>query len=117
MQTPWKLVVTGTNGAIWEAAMTTEEIVECLSGHLDEMRRRFAVEKLALFGSVARGRMSETSDVDVLVVFQGTPTFNAFMDLKFYLEDLLHRPVDLVTDKALRPQIRRAIEGERIDVA
>ncbi len=97
--------------------MTTNEIVQCLSERLGEMRRRFSVQRLSLFGSAARDQLAEGSDIDVLVVFQGTPTFDAFMDLKFYLEDLLHSPVDLVTDKALRPQIRRSIEGERIDVA
>jgi predicted nucleotidyltransferase len=97
--------------------MTTNDIIQCLSGQLAEMRRRFSVQRLALFGSAARGEIAPTSDVDILVVFQGTPTFDAFMDLKFYLEDLLQRPVDLVTEKALRPQIRCAIEGDRIDVA
>ncbi|MHC4517328.1 MAG: nucleotidyltransferase family protein [Planctomycetota bacterium] len=97
--------------------MTTNQIVECLTGRLDEMRRRFSVDRLALFGSAARDEIGGDSDIDILVTFQGTSTFDAFMDLKFYLEDLLQKPVDLVTDKALRPQIRRAIEGERIDVA
>ena len=49
--------------------MSTEEIVECLRGRLGEMRQRFAVERLSLFGSAACGQISETSDVDVLVVF------------------------------------------------
>jgi hypothetical protein len=53
----------------------------------------------------------------VLVVFEGKPTFDAFMDLLFYLEDLLGARVDLVTDNALRPQVRQAIEGELVDVA
>jgi len=39
------------------------------------------------------------------------------MELKFYLEELLGTGADLVTDKSLRPQVRRAIEGESIDVA
>jgi len=55
--------------------------------------------------------------VDVLVVFDRKATFDLFMDLKFYLEELLGTGVDLVTDKALRPQIRRTIEQEMIDVA
>jgi len=97
--------------------MTTHEIIERLSGRLSEIRRTFSVQRLALFGSAARNEVGEASDIDVLVVFQGTATFDAFMDLKFYLEDLLGKPIDLVTDKALRPQVRHAIEGELIDVA
>lgn len=52
----------------------------------------------------------------MLVVFEGKPTFDAFMDLKFYLENLLGARVDPVAENALRPQVRRAIEGELVDV-
>ena len=72
---------------------------------------------MALFGSAVRDQMGEASDIDVLVAFDGKATFDTFMDLKFYLEDLLGAPVDLVTDNALRPQVRSAIEGELTDVA
>jgi len=50
-------------------------------------------------------------------VFDRKATFDLFMDLKFYLEELLGMGVDLVTDKALRPQVRRTIEQEMVDVA
>ena len=75
------------------------------------------VKALAIFGSIARDEAVNNSDVDVLVVFEGKGNFDLFMDLKFYLEELLGMQVDLVTDKALRPQIRRAIEKEMIHVA
>jgi predicted nucleotidyltransferase len=55
--------------------------------------------------------------VDVVVEFEGPATFAAYMDLKFYLEDLLGRPVDLVTDKALRKELRPYVEKEMIRVA
>ena len=97
--------------------MTRQEIIERLSGRLGQIRQKFSVQRLALFGSAARDEAGPVSDVDVLVVFKGPTSFDAFMDLKFYLEDLLGRRVDLVTDKALRPQVRHAIEGELIDVA
>ncbi len=98
-------------------SMTKQEITQRLSERLDEIRHRFAVQRLALFGSAVRSQMNEASDIDVLVAFNGKATFDAFMDLKFYLEDLLGAPVDLVTDNALRPQVRSAIEGELTDVA
>ena len=87
-----------------------------LKSKSSEIRRRFSVKKLSIFGSVARGEGTAQSDLDVLVAFEQKATFDLFMDLKFYLEELLGINVDLVTDKALRPQVRQAIEGEIIDV-
>ena len=82
-----------------------------------DIRQRFSVKRLSVFGSVVRDEVDDGSDVDVLVVFDRQANFDIFMELKFYLEDLLGMRVDLVTDKALRPQVRRAIEQEMIDVA
>ena len=94
---------------------------QAIPGRLEEdigdIRRRFPLKKLCVFGSVVHGESAETSDVRVLVVFGGKDSFDAFMELKFYLEELLGTRVDLVTDKAIRPQFRRAIEAEIIDVA
>jgi hypothetical protein len=84
---------------------------------MEEIRRRFSVKTLAIFGSIARDEAAQNSDVDVLVVFEHKGDFDLFMDLKFFLEELLGMQVDLVTDKALRPQVRRAIEQEMIHVA
>jgi hypothetical protein len=84
---------------------------------MEEIRQRFSVRRLSVFGSVVRDEASEGSDVDVLVVFDRKATFDLFMDLKFYLEELLGAGVDLVTDKALRPQVRRTIEQELIHVS
>jgi len=83
----------------------------------EEIAARFGVRRLAIFGSASRAELTLDSDIDVLVEFEGSATFEQFMDLKFYLEDLLERPVDLVTVKALRPELRPAIEAEAIDVA
>ncbi len=97
--------------------MSKQEILRRLKERIGEIRRRFSVAKLSIFGSFARGEGSAQSDLDVLVAFEQKATFDLFMDLKFYLEDLLGIKVDLVTDKALRPQVRQAIEGEIVDVA
>lgn len=97
--------------------MNKELVVRLLKDHMREIRQRFSVERLCLLGSVVRGESVDKSDVDVLVVFRQKATFDRFMDLKFYLEELLGTRVDLVTDKALRPQVRQAIEGEIVDVA
>jgi predicted nucleotidyltransferase len=97
--------------------MNKQVILTQLTGRMEEIRQRFSVRRLSVFGSVVRGEAGEGSDVDVLVVFDRKATFDLFMDLKFYLEELLGTGVDLVTDKALRPQIRRTIEKEMVDVA
>jgi predicted nucleotidyltransferase len=97
--------------------MNKQFVLTQLTDCMEEIRQRFSVRRLSVFGSVVRDEASDSSDVDVLVVFDRPATFDIFMDLKFYLEELLGMGVDLVTDKALRPQIRRAIEQEMVDVA
>lgn len=97
--------------------MDKHTVLSRLSECAPEIRRRFSVKALSVFGSVARGEAAEGSNVDVLVAFKQKATFDLFMDLKFYLEELLGRGVDLVTDKAIRPQVSRAIDQEMIDVA
>ena len=97
--------------------MNKQVILTQLTGRIEEIRQRFSVKKLSIFGSVVRGEIGDSSDVDVLVAFDQKANFDVFMDLKFYLEELLGMGVDLVTDKALRPQVRRAIEQEKVDVA
>ncbi|MBE0546471.1 MAG: nucleotidyltransferase family protein [Rubrivivax sp.] len=66
------------------------------------MANRFGVTSLALFGSAVRDSARLDSDVDVLVSFDGPATSTPYFGVQFFLEDLLGRPVDLVTDKALR---------------
>jgi predicted nucleotidyltransferase len=94
-----------------------QQILKKLTRHINDIRSRFAVKRLSVFGSVARNKAKAKSDVDILVVFSKKATFDLFMDLKFYLEELLGTEVDLVTDKALRPEIKKAIQEELINVA
>lgn len=96
--------------------MDRNEILAMLAARRADIAARYNVKRLALFGSAARGEMDQSSDVDIFVEFTGPATFAGYMDLKFYLEDLLGRPVDLVTDKALRKEIRPYVEKELIDV-
>ena len=70
-----------------------------------------------MFGSVARDEARGDSDVDLLVEFAQQPTFRGYMDLKFFLEDLLGHPVDLVTRSGLRPRVLPDVEREAIRVA
>jgi len=96
--------------------LSKNEILEILRKHRDELRKRFGVKSPAVFGSVARGEAGPESDVDILVEFEGRATFDRYMGLKFFLEDLLGRRVDLVTRKALKPRLRPFVEREAIYV-
>ena len=96
--------------------MNRDDMVTVLRQHRADLHQRFGVQHLALFGSVSRNEATAESDVDVLVEFASPATFNRFMDLKFFLEELLHRRVDLVTEGALRPRLKAAIEKELIRV-
>jgi hypothetical protein len=96
--------------------MTRSQILELLMLHKPELARRYGVVALALFGSGARNETRPESDVDVLVSFDGPATSSRYFGVQFYLEDLLGKPVDLVTDKALRSELRPHVEREAIHV-
>lgn len=96
--------------------MNRAQILKLLASHKTELARRFGVAQLSLFGSSARDEAGEASDVDVLVSFDGPATSQRYFGVQFYLEDLLGRPVDLVTDKALRAELRPHVEREAIRV-
>jgi len=96
--------------------MNRAEVLEQLARSKPALVARYGVTGLALFGSTARGTAREDSDIDVLVSFDGPATSERYFGVQFFLEDLLGRPIDLVTDKALRPELRPFIEGEAVHV-
>ena len=96
--------------------MEREHTIKILSENIEEIRKKFGVESLALFGSVARDEAKLGSDLDVLVTYIKSPGLFGFLDLKEYLEQLLSCPVDLVTEKALKKQLREKILREAISV-
>jgi predicted nucleotidyltransferase len=99
-----------------ELTVEKEQTIKVLSAHMQEIRQRFGVETLALFGSVARGEAKAGSDLDILVTYADTPGLFGFLELKEYLEQLMSCPVDLVTDKALKKQLRSRILKEAVSV-
>jgi len=74
------------------------------------------VTELSLLGSVARESVNEESDVYILVRFEGPASSRRYFGVQFYIEDLLGRPVDLVTSRALRKGLRTIVEREAIGV-
>ena len=97
--------------------MRREEALGILAAHRRELRERFGVKSLRLFGSVARDEASEQSDVDVVVDFDMTPSLFGFLRLKGYLRDLLGTKVDLVTETGLRERARPFVEKDAVNVA
>ena len=90
-----------------------EEVLERLRD-LTPALRRLGVRRLALFGSHLHGTARPDSDVDLLVRFE-QPTFDAYMDTKFLLEEVLGRGVDLVTESTLKPALSH-VRDEAVDV-
>ena len=76
-------------------------VIETLKAHKEEIKERYSVRRIGVFGSYARGEQKATSDIDVLVEFE-KPTFDNFMDLAFYLEELFGRRVDLLTPEGVK---------------
>lgn len=93
-----------------------DQVLPLLQQHRSHLRREFGVVSLACFGSTARDEATDDSDIDILVSFDGPATSARYFGVQFYLEDLLDRPVDLVTEKALRPELKPTIEREAIYV-
>lgn len=86
-------------------------VIETLRSRETEIRKRFCVKRIGVFGSFARGEQKDTSDVDILVEFE-KPTFDNFMNLVFFLVDLFQRKVDLVTPNSLSPYIGPYVKNE-----
>jgi len=95
--------------------MNRTGILSLLQERFPEVKKRFDVKSLALFGSAARDRMRRNSDIDLLVEFDRSTWVN-YIGLKHYLEDALGRKVDLVTPKALKPILRETVEKDLLRV-
>lgn len=90
------------------------DIFNLLEKHREEIKA-FGVLELGIFGSFAREEQTEKSDVDVLVELD-LRTFDAYMNLLFFLEDLFDRKVDLVVKDTIKPIIRNRVLRETIYV-
>jgi predicted nucleotidyltransferase len=95
---------------------SVNDVIKIIDAHKTEINEKFQVESLAVFGSISRGAAGQESDVDILVRYKKTPGFFAFLELKKYLEILMGRSVDLVTEGALKKQLRTKILREAVRV-
>jgi predicted nucleotidyltransferase len=96
--------------------MEKEKVLYVLRASLPKLKA-LKVRSVAVFGSTARDEAGTDSDIDVLVEFSERATFDRYMEVKFFLEEMLGRRVDLVTQSALRPRMRPQVEQEAIYVS
>ena len=95
--------------------MHREEALKRLAAQRARLKD-FKVKSLAIFGSVARDEARTDSDVDVLVEFDGPATFDGYISLKEFLEQILGTRVDLTTKKGIRPELRAYVEKDSVNV-
>lgn len=94
------------------AVDSKKELFSRLRGQADKLRE-FGVESLALFGSFSRDEATPESDIDLLVEFApGEKSFDNFMELNFFVDDLLGRSVELLTPESLHPEFAESIANE-----
>ncbi len=93
--------------------MTRDIILDALRARRKDLQERFTVRRIGIFGSQARGDTTPKSDIDVLVELD-QPTFDHYMELKFFLEELLNSDVDLVMADAVKPRLQPYVIQEVI---
>ena len=93
-----------------------QETRETLEKHREELKEKYKVREIGMFGSYVRGEQKDASDVDILVEFGEPVGFFKFLELEEYLEGLLGARVDLVSKKALKPRTGSHILKEVIMV-
>jgi len=89
----------------------SDEIVIKIKDLKKELTERFSVSSIGVFGSATKERLKKESDIDILVELK-EPTFDHYMDLKFRLEEVFGRDVDLVLKDTLKPRLKPVIEKE-----
>ena len=97
--------------------MNLQEIKQTLKERMPELKEKFGVKNLYIFGSYVRGEQTPESDIDILVEFEkGKKTFKNYIGLKFYLEELFGLKVDLVIKEAVRDELKKYIYSEAVNV-
>lgn len=86
-------------------------IIQILKQHRAELFAKYPLKSMAIFGSYTRGEETQESDVDVLVELNG-PIGIRFLDLNYEIENLLHKKVDLVSKRGIRPVYFAFIEPD-----
>lgn len=95
------------------ASLTKEDILEFLRKNKDFLKKEFDIDNIMLFGSFARDEETKDSDIDILIESE-IQSFDKYIELTFFLEDKLHRKVDVIYIDTVNPFVMRQIKGEII---
>lgn len=85
------------------------EIIDLIGSVKQEIFKKYKVKKIGIFGSLVRGELRENSDIDILVQFQEKADLFDFLGLALFLEEKLHHRIDVVPERALRPELKDGI--------
>jgi len=96
--------------------LSRDAIIKIVTKALPDLKSRYGVKSLSLFGSYARGEEAGASDIDMLVEFKETIDLIDYIKLENDLTDLLDQPVDLVMKDALKLRIQESILSEAVDI-
>jgi uncharacterized protein len=107
---------TGYISKVKNKTISLKKVVEELRQDMPELERRYKVKTLGIFGSYIRGEQHQGSDLDLLVEFIDPPSLLRFLEMEYYLSDLLGVKVDLVMKDALKPVIGKRILNEVVAV-
>jgi len=91
-------------------------IKHTIADHRDELRKKYKVREIGIFGSYARNENTRNSDIDILVDFEVTPDLLTFIEIENYLEHILKAKIDLVRKPVIRKEIRDAVLKELVTV-
>lgn len=94
--------------------MNKQQVIDLLKSVKPDLVERFGIDRIAVFGSVARNEANKDSDVDILVFFSEKVNSQNFFGLQFYLEDQLQTQIDLVTENAVREELKSHIIKDAI---
>ncbi len=96
--------------------MTLEEIKRRINGQKSFLEEKFKVKSISVFGSYLREEQNEESDIDILVEFYEPIDLFKFVELEYFLSDILRKKVDLVMKDTLKPRIKDRILEEAVAV-
>ena len=94
--------------------MTKNELVDTLSSIKSELKQKFGIEEIALFGSYARDEANEESDVDIAIMKVDNKDYFNRVQAKYYLEKLFQKKVDIGYFDSMRPIIQKYIKKDLI---
>lgn len=89
-----------------------ETIINVLEKEKHKLKEKYGVKSIGIFGSFVRGEAKKDSDIDILVEFEKPIGMFKFLELEEYLSKLCNQKVDLVSKKALKPNIGKQILKE-----